>query len=238
MQEYCDPELETLNEALRSNPEKLKEYAKKYDDYRPAFVPRVLGHALVLCGNLVYGKVPTYLKFRAVEVIARVPYHSWESAAYTLLTMFFTDEKRAMKLSEISWFSRAAKENETMHVVVISHFAQAEGVVSPIRGTLIPLMFAFVYFWAVYILYLISPRYALELNYMFESHAFSQYGEFIERNSEALQSKPAASEYLAWYGREAANQKAFFESVRIDEIIHRNRSIELIQIGQIARHHS
>lgn len=238
MQQYCDPELETLNQVLRANPEKLDEYAKKYEGYRAAFMPRILGHALVFCGNLVYGKVPTYLKFRAVEVIARVPYHSWESAAYTLLTMFFTDEKRAMKLSEISWFSRTAKENETMHVVVISHLARAEGVVSPIRGTLIPLMFAFVYFWAVYILYLLNPRYALELNYMFESHAFSQYGEFIRRNADALAAKPASSEYLSWYGREAANQKEFFESVRVDEIIHRNRSIELIQVGQIARHHS
>jgi len=236
--QFCDPELETLNTELRSNAEALNAYVKKYNDYKPSALPRFFGNLLVLCGNLVYGRKPTYLKFRAVEVIARVPYHSWESAAYTLLTLFFTDEKRAMKLSEMSWFSRTAKENETMHVVVISHFARAEKVVSIIRGTVIPLMFAFVYFWGVYILYLVNPRHALELNYMFESHAFKQYSEFIETNRDVLKAKSASSEYLSWYGRSVANQLEFFESVRVDEIIHRNRSIELIEVGEGAEHHS
>lgn len=236
--QFCDPELETLNIELRKNPEALQKYVQKYDAYRPSALPRFFGNLLVLCGNIVYGKTPSYLKFRAVEVIARVPYHSWESAAYTLLTLFFTDEKRAMKLSEMSWFSRTAKENETMHVVVISHFARAEKVVSPIRGTMIPLMFAFVYFWGVYILYLVNPRHALELNYMFESHAFKQYSEFVETNKDALIAKSASSEYLSWYGRDVANQYEFFNSVRIDEIIHRNRSIELIEVGESAEHHS
>ena len=98
----------------------LKSYKEPLDTYRPSLLPRLLGGILVWCGNVIYGKKPSYLKFRAVEVIARVPYHSWASAAFTLLTLFYSDEKRALRLSTVARFARFASDNETMHVVVIS----------------------------------------------------------------------------------------------------------------------
>ena len=81
-------ELEKLNKELNDSA-RLHDYKAVYDGYRCALVPRMLGGFLVGCGNLFYGREPSYLKFRAVEVIARVPYHSWSSAAYTLLTGFY-----------------------------------------------------------------------------------------------------------------------------------------------------
>ena len=84
--------LEQLNTSL-NDPETLRAYKEHYDDYKPSLLPRILGNILIFFGNLVYGRAPTYLKFRAIEVIARVPYHSWSSASYTHLTLFFTDRK-------------------------------------------------------------------------------------------------------------------------------------------------
>lgn len=220
-------ELEVLNKSL-NDPQTLKNYKEPLDDYRVSHIPRLLGLSLVWCGNLIYGKEPSYLKFRAVEVIARVPYHSWSSSAYTLLTLFYSDEKKAMSLSNIAKYAQIAQDNETMHVVVISQLAKEEEKAGLIRHTLIPMLFAFFYFWGSYILYLVKPRYSYELNYMFENHAFEQYSRFLELRGEELKEKSISSEFLNWYGRKPQNQYEFFLSIRNDEIIHRSTSIEQI----------
>ena len=214
--ELCDEEL-------------LRAYQTPYDNYPVSFLPRVLGNMLICSGNLVYGKKPSYLKFRAVEVIARVPYQSWVSAAYTLLTLFYSNEQKALEYSSVSQFARIAQDNETMHVVVISKIAREECRAGVIRYTLIPMIFAFVYFWASYVLYLVNKRYSMELNYSFENHSFEQYSRFLDENEEALKSKPVTSDFLAWYGRTPRSQYEFFRSVRNDELIHRNMSLHSIQ---------
>jgi hypothetical protein len=225
---HADKEAEDLN--VRLNDEGVRaEYEKKYANYRVHWLPAFLGGFLVGAGNLVYGTKPSYLKFRAVEVIARVPYHSWESAAFTFLTLFYMNEERAMKLSKVAWLARIAADNETMHVVVISKLAKQEQKLNGFVHTFIPMVFAFFYFWASYWLYIMNPKYSYELNYLFEQHAYDQYSEFLKHNAEALKKKPLASTYLSWYGRTAENQYAFFESVRNDELMHRNHSIEEIE---------
>lgn len=205
-----------------------EEYARPFDTYRTGIVPSVLGWILVSAGNLVYGGKPSYGKFRAVEVIARIPYQSWESAAYTLLTAFYSNERRAINLCKLSAFGRFAQDNETMHVVVISHLAKKQRGIDFFRHALIPLLFSLFYFWAVYLLYLFSSKAALELNYLFESHAYAQYSEFLKQNEAELRHRPIESEFLQFYGREARTEYEFFEMVRNDELIHRNRSIREI----------
>jgi ubiquinol oxidase len=223
-----DEAFEALAAALCDD-EALRAYKEPYDNYHISFVPRMLGKFLVASGNLVYGHAPTYLKFRAIEVIARVPYHSWESAMFTLLTFFYTKEEKAMDLSNLSRFARLAKDNETMHVVVISHLAKEVGKSGFIRHTFIPLLFAFFYFWWSYILYFINPRYSFELNYIFEQHAFDSYSEFLKAHEEKLKDRRVSSEFLEWYGRYPRNQYEFFCMVRNDEIIHRNSSVHEIE---------
>ena len=217
--------IESLNDEAT-----LKSYKEPLDMYRPSLLPRLLGGVLIWCGNTVYGRSPSYLKFRAVEVIARVPYHSWASVAFTLLTLFYSDEKRALRLSRRARFARFASDNETMHVVVISALAHKEHHAGIIRHTLIPLFFAFFYFWMSYILYLLNPRWSLETNYLFEQHAFDQYSLFLTQNEAALKSKSIESEFLAWYGRHPRSQYEFFRSVRNDELVHRNRSVREISL--------
>jgi hypothetical protein len=223
-------EFERLNASLLDAALR-EEYRRPLDGYRPSLVPRMLGGFLVACGNLVYGERPSYQKFRAVEVIARVPYHSWASAAFTLLTAFYADERRALKLMTIARFARFASDNETMHVVVVSKLACAHEPAGFFRFTLIPMVFAFFYFWMSYWLYLLSPRYALETNYLFESHAFEQYSRFLDAEAETLKHLPIESAFLAAYGRHPRSEYDFFEMVRNDELIHLNRSIHEIEMN-------
>lgn len=224
-------DFEKLSAAL-TNEESLNEYAASCGSPTISWIPRFLGNFLVFSGNLVYGEKPSYLKFRAVEVIARVPYHSWSSAAFTMMTMFYANAQKAIELSETSDFATLAAENETMHVVVITELTQKHGQkAGVIRFTIIPMLFAFFYFWMSYFLYLAKPAWSLQLNYLFEDHAFSQYDRFLKDHEEEFKHLPMDSAYLRHYGRHAINEWDFFRGVRSDEIIHRNTSFhELLHI--------
>lgn len=211
------------------DPEKLENYCADCDNYRPHLVARVLGGLLVGAGNIVYGRKPSYEKFKAVEVIARIPYQSWEAVAYTYLTAFYGDEHHAMQLSRILPFARHAQDNETMHVVVITQLVKKYHRNSLIRHTLIPLVFSFFYYWVIWLLSLIHKHIAFELNFLFESHAYAQYTQFIVEHEADLKAKPVESAYLKFYGREAINEYELFKSIRLDEIIHRNASIQMIR---------
>ncbi|MBI2120550.1 MAG: hypothetical protein HYT94_02925, partial [Parcubacteria group bacterium] len=155
---------EELVKMFCDSDQSLCEYKEPCDHCRVGIAARVLGSILVGAGNLFYGKDPSYGKFKAVEVIARIPYQSWEVASYTFLTAFYSNEEKAIELSKTSAFSRIAQDNETMHVVVISQIVKREGGSRFILHTLVPLIFSFFYFWAIFFLYFLSPRSALELN--------------------------------------------------------------------------
>jgi hypothetical protein len=223
-------EHEALVKAL-NDPELRAAYAAPYDHYKAGLVPNILGWILVTMGNTFYGHKPSYAKFKAVEVIARIPYQSWEAATYTLLTAFYSNEKYAIKLCNMSAFSRFAQDNETMHVVVISSIVRkikkGQGF---FRHTLVPLLFSFFYYWVVYLVYVFSHKAALELNYLFESHAYSQYSKFLELEGDKLKQRPVNSEFLEFYGRHCLSEYELFESIRNDELIHRNRSIREIAV--------
>lgn len=218
---------EELVEKLK-DPEALKAYMAECDEYRPGLVARILGSILVGAGNIVYGFRPSYEKFKAVEVIARIPYQSWESVAYTWLTAFYGDEHRALRLSRVLPFARHAQDNETMHVVVISQLCRTHGGAGFIRHTLIPLVFSFFYYWAIWLISFFDRRVAFELNFLFEDHAFKQYSEFLEREGERLKTVPVKSDFLNFYGRSVANEYELFSSIRIDEAIHRCASIGMV----------
>ncbi len=201
------------------------EYAAPYDNYKVGRVAGFLGAVLILLGDLVYGSKPSYAKFKAIEVIARIPYQSWEVATYTLLTALYRNERRAIELAKTSTFSRMAQDTETMHVVVISQIVCRLKEQSFFKHTLVPLVFSFLYFWTLYVLYMISKKASLELNYVFENHAYEQYSEFLLLRGHELKHRMCESEFLAFYGREVLTEYDLFESIRNDELIHRNRSI-------------
>ena len=219
-----DPELEALNTAL-NDPDTYQAYKKVYEEHQFSWVPQVLAALLVGASTLVYGQKPSYSKFRAIEIIARVPYHSWAAAVFTMLTLCFSHEQKALQLSRVARFARLASDNETMHVVVISQLAKQEERVGQLRGSVLPMLFAFLYFWISYMLYLVCSRWSYQLNALFENHAFEQYNEFLVTEHDALKKKGVESDFLRWYGRNPINQYDFFTSVRNDELIHRNQSL-------------
>ncbi len=217
---------EELNARLNSSTE-FDAMNGEYGDFQLRWISRVLGAAIVGTGNILYGHQASYLKFRAIEVAARVPYFSWESAAYTMQTFMYTNNVRALELLRTAKYARLAHDNETMHVVVISELARKEMPAGFIRHYLGPLLFALSFFWVSYLLALFKPAISQEINYIFESHAVKQYQEFIDTHEAELRGKPIDSAFLTVYGRSPKNQYEFFRSLRNDELIHRNASARL-----------
>ena len=224
-----DTEHEELLEKLKDDKFR-KQYEEVCDNYKVGVVPKVLGTLLVGAGNFVYGKKPSYEKFKAVEVIARIPYQAWEWVSYALLTAMYGNEEKAINLSYTSQFGRFAQDNETMHVVVMSQITKREGQQGIFRHYLIPLLFSSFYYVVSAFLYFVHRRSALELNYLFESHAYDQYSQFIEEYGEELKKRHVESKFLDFYGRSCLNEYELFCSIRDDELIHRNRSIERITV--------
>jgi hypothetical protein len=201
--------------------------AARVSTHRYTLLPRLLARHLVFVGNLLYGRSPSLAKFYAVEIIARIPYASWELLSYIAQTRVFQDEERAIRLGKHSRFTRVAHDNETMHVVVIRSLlsARACGV---LRGTLLPLAISAGYFLACLLLHTVRPRWAYELNALFEAHAYAQYSEFLTTHEQELKNQPLQSRFLHFYGREVATYWDFFALVRNDELLHQVHSLDLI----------
>lgn len=202
---------------------------KAWDDYKDVEVSpiaRFVSDLIINTATVIYGKKPSYKKFRAIEVIARIPYQSWEVFSYCAQTVFFTNERKALRLAEVSEFSRLAEDNETMHVVVISQLMKKHEKGSLLRDHLAPVLLSFFYWWASFILYGIKKKWSFDINYLFESHAYNEYQKFIDEKKDSLSGIYVESDFLKLYGREVKDELEFFELVRNDELLHRNSSID------------
>lgn len=210
--------------------EKLKAYKEAYDGLKTAPLPRFFAKVLFGFIDVLYGKKASLLKFKVLEVVARVPYQTWEFVSYLATTNFYNNEKRAVQYASVADFGKFAQDNETMHVVVISKICRDERVGNWFMHTLIPILMAYFYMIISTILYALERKHSYELNYMFEDHAYNQYTEFLNENAEDLKQKTVDSQFLDYYGRQVSNQYDFFVSVKNDEIIHRNDSaIEMVK---------
>ncbi len=203
---------------------KLKIYKEAYDGLPTGFFPRFFARILFGSMDLVYGKKPHLAKFKVLEVIARVPYQSWEFVNYLITTHFYMNEHKAIECALRGDEGKFAQDNETMHVVVISQICKQEKVGNWVMHTLAPVLVSYVYFMISTLLYFFDRRHSYQLNYLFENHAYNEYEKFIREHSETLKQKPARCAFLDFYGRECANQLELFESIKNDEIIHRNES--------------
>ena len=207
------------------NKDTLDEYRSESEDHTTSAFASFVATMLVILGNTTFGKKPSLSKFKALEVVARIPYQSWEVATYTLLTGFYQNEAKAIELTKREAFQRTAQDNETMHVVVISQLVKKKGESNAILHTVLPMIFSFFYFWVSYILYMISRKTSHEINYLFETHAFLQYDEYLKVNEAELRKTKIEVAFLKEYGRAVDNEYDFFYSVRSDELIHRHESL-------------
>ena len=71
----------------------------------------------------VYGRSGTFAKYQVLELVARVPYQSWERIAYLAISRVHRDTGLARRIHERIEESRDQQVNEEWHLLIMSELA-------------------------------------------------------------------------------------------------------------------
>ncbi len=200
----------------------------KAEQERTLAAPRrpygVLANALFSGMDLVYGRGRTLSKFKVLEVIARVPYQSWEQVAYVAMTHTYAKPDFARRVFEFVRESRAQQDNEQWHLLILQEQVQKKALNEGFFFYgILPQVVAFLYYHISWILYVIRPALSYALNADFEDHAEHEYMEFVRENP-ALESEPYQSDFARDYGS-FANLADLFRNIGLDERHHKEESL-------------
>jgi len=186
-----------------------------------------LATALFVTMDVIYGRKRTFSKFKVLEIIARVPYQSWEHVAYIAMTHTYHVPNFARRVFEFVKESRDQQDNEQWHLLILEELVQKKGVrENYFFARILPQVIAFVYYHISWLMYVIKPALSYGLNADFEDHAEHEYMLFVQENP-AFESEPFVSDFEADYGR-FASLADLFRNIGVDERIHKQESLARI----------
>ncbi|OGW82626.1 MAG: hypothetical protein A3C47_02740 [Omnitrophica bacterium RIFCSPHIGHO2_02_FULL_51_18] len=183
-----------------------------------------LAKALFFSMNLFYGRKKTFSKFKVLEVIARVPYQSWEHVAYIAMTHTYAAPHFARRIFEFVKESRAQQDNEQWHLLILEELVQRKGIRENFfLYRFLPQVIAFFYYHVSWLLYVMKPAWSYALNADFEDHAEHEYMEFVRENP-VFENEPFESDFKDDYG-DYRNLADLFRRIGLDERMHKNESL-------------
>lgn len=143
----------------------------------------VLAKALFTTFDVLYGKKRTLSKFKVLELVARVPYQSWEQVGYIAITHVHEKTGLARRIVDRVREAREQQDNEQWHLLILEELILREGKrESRIYYFWIPQAIALVYYQVCWLLYVIKPEASYRLNADFEDHAEHEYMEMVRDN--------------------------------------------------------
>jgi ubiquinol oxidase len=216
---------------IRSSELLRQAQAETLSQSRPAF--GLLARLLFGVMDLAYGKARTMLKFRVLELVARVPYQAWESIGYVAITHVYANGPLARSIHERVRQARDEQDNEQWHLLILQEYLDQRGQ----RGGWLmhrafPQALALVYYYVSWLLYAIKPALSYELNRDFEAHAEREYMQFVADHPE-LASEPFESLFQQDYGA-YPNMADLLLSIGLDEREHKLASERLIEHARFA----
>lgn len=180
--------------------------------------------ALFLGMDLVYGRRRSLKKFLVLELIARVPYQSWEQVAYIAITHVARRPGFARRIHDRVAVARSQQDNEQWHLLILEDLLQLDRAkLGLVRYQLLPQVIAFVYYQFSVLLYVIRPDWSYRLNADFEDHAEHEYAEFVADHPE-LEDLPFESPFHDEYGS-FESLADLFRQIGYDERIHKEESV-------------
>ncbi len=171
-------------EALHATPPKLSSIELRAAELETMRAPRLrydfVSRLLFGVIDLVYGRAGNLRKFRALELLARVPYHAWERAAYRAAGRLSHRTKLASTVHRRILQSRAQLDNEQWHLFALEEVIQVRGQrLRRFRDRVLPRLLAGIYHPFTWLVLLVSPAYSYRLNAAFEDHAEHEYMAFV-----------------------------------------------------------
>src|SRR3972149_9130370 len=79
----------------------------------------ILSRILFFAMDLLYGRKRTLSKFKVLEVIARVPYQSWEHVAYIAITHTHAYPDSARRVFDRIKESRLQQAHQQWHLLIL-----------------------------------------------------------------------------------------------------------------------
>lgn len=163
-----------------------------------------------------------------LEVIARVPYQSWEHVAYVAMTHTYTQPDFARRIFEFVKESRAQQDNEQWHLLILEELTHKKQIHENFfLYRLFPQFIAFFYYHVSWFLYVIKPSWSYALNADFEDHAEHEYMEFVRENP-SFEREAFESDFKKDYG-DFSNLAELFRRIGLDERIHKEESLARIE---------
>ena len=149
---------------------------------------RLLVNILEALLNTFY-RTRLYPRFYVLETVARVPYFAFTSVLHLYETMGWWRKADWIKVHFAeSW-------NELHHLLI----AESLGGNRYWIDRFVAHAGAFVYYWIVVFVYVLSPRYAYNFMQQVEEHAYHTYDAFIKEHGEELKTLPAPEIAINYY---------------------------------------
>lgn len=170
--------------------------------------------------DVLYGGRGSYGKYRVLEIVARIPYQTWETATYKQVSRH---PGRAGRLWQRVLEFRGQQDNETWHLMIMTELAESAGEKQGVvRGRVLPRLICLGYWHFSWLLYALKPDWSHRLNADFEDHAEHEYAEFVRDHPE-LEEQPWASVTCAGYG-DHPTVAQLLRQVSHDERCHKRES--------------
>lgn len=187
-----------------------------------------LASFLFLFMDLFYGRKRTLSKFKVLEVIARVPYQSWEHVAYIAMTHTYAKPGLARRIFEFVQESRHQQDNEQWHLLILEEMTQQKNLQENyFLYRIVPQFMAFLYYHISWLLYVIKPAHSYRLNADFEDHAEHEYMEFVRENP-GFEKEPFESDFKKDFG-DFESGADLFRKIGLDERMHKEESIRRME---------
>jgi ubiquinol oxidase len=215
--------------------ERLKAEQLKEEQRQTLASPRMrygfLARLLFFSMDVLYGRKKGLSKFKVLEIIARVPYQSWENVAYVAMTHTHADPVFARRIFDRIKESRMQQDNEQWHLLIIGEFIAKKGIdENLLLHGFIPQVIAFFYYHISWILYVIRPQWSYLLNAYFEDHAEHEYMEYVTENPD-LEAEPFDSIFAEDYGH-FGSLAEMFRQIGYDERVHKLESLTRVDTAR------
>lgn len=173
--------------------------------------------------DLLTGRTMSLAKAKLLEMLASIPYRSWETRQYARMTRYYRDHELVQEARKIMAWGREAQDNEYWHLIVIHEKMKEDGTKDPwYLCPIVPLFMIMVYTLLTRCMALVSIRRAFLFNAEFEDHAEHVYAQLVQEHPE-WEKEPVTNDKVKEYG-DLSTWADIFRRIGLDERDHRNSS--------------
>ncbi|OGW30152.1 MAG: hypothetical protein A2X56_13205 [Nitrospirae bacterium GWC2_57_13] len=196
---------------------------QKASSERPRYRYSLAAKVFFLSMDLITGKKTTLPKVKLIEILAGIPYRSWETRQYARMTRRYRERALVHEARKIMIWAGEAQDNEYWHLLVVNEKMREDGIKDP-WYLFPPVPHLMVGFYAVLmrVTALTSIRRAFLFNAEFEDHAEHVYAQFVDEHPE-WELQPANNEQVKERGG-LTTWANVFRRIGLDERDHMNMS--------------